>query len=584
MPHYVSHRRGLKLVKRSGRPACNPNPFPSTGPVRMTRRRDLRVPLLLLCACSRATPAAGPAPAATAAAISAQHLRQRLSIFAADSMLGRETGTVGNVKATDYIAAEFRRLGLEPAGDSGTYFQTVPLVNTRLDDASVIEVEGHSLSVWKDFVAFADSTRQLDGVRTVYGGSLTDTTTWIDPRDAAGRIVILDIPPGQRTYLSFGSLTAHPRFATAVAVAAGELDLIPPEIIDAGRAGELGVRNPARQGPFQLLLTPAAATALLGAPGAGPTRGAVGPVLTGKVLVRHDPLAAPARNVVAVLRGSDPRLRGQYVALGAHNDHLGLREPPLDHDSVRAFNRVVRPRGADSPERPATDLEVAAIRSARDSLRRLRPARQDSVYNGADDDGSGTVALLEIAEAASTGPRPRRSLLFVSHTGEEEGVLGSSYYVDHPTVSRDSIVAQLNMDMIGRGDAGDLTGGGPGYLQVIGARRLSTELGDLAERENIEGKHGFGFDYSLDAPGHPEQVYCRSDHTEYARYGIPIIFVTTDLHEDYHQLTDEPQYIDYAKLARVATLVHDLALRVANLDHRLVVDHPKPDPSAPCRQ
>ena len=499
-------------------------------------------------------------------------------------MLGRETGTVGNVKATDYIAAEFRRLGLEPAGDSGTYFQTVPLVTTRLDNASVIEVEGHRLSVWKDFVAFADSTRQLDGVQAVYGGSLTDTTTWIDPRDAAGRIVILGIPPGQRTYLPFGSLTAHPRFAAAIAVAAGELDLIPPELIEAGRAGALGVRKPATEGPFQLLLTPAAARALLGVPAAALSSGTVGPVLRGSVLVRQDPLAAPARNVVAVLRGSDPRSRGQYVALGAHNDHLGLLEPPLDHDSVRAFNRIVRPRGADSPERPATDAEVAAIRSARDSLRRLRPARQDSVYNGADDDGSGTVALLEIAEAASMGPKPRRSLLFVSHTGEEEGVLGSSYYVEHPTVPRDSIVAQLNMDMIGRGDAGDLADGGPGYLQVIGSRRLSTELGDLAERENTEGKHGFGFDYSLDAPGHPEQVYCRSDHTEYARYGIPIIFVTTDLHEDYHQLTDEPQYIDYPKLARVAALVHDLALRVANLDHRLVVDHPKPDPSAPCRQ
>lgn len=552
----------------------------------MTRRRDLRVPLLLLCACSGGTPPAGPAPAppATTAAISAQDLRQRLSIFAADSMLGRETGTVGNVKATDYIAAEFRRLGLEPAGDSGTYFQTVPLVTTRLDDASVIAVGDRRLAVWKDFVAFADSTRQLDGIHAVYGGSLTDTTTWIDPHDAAGRIVILGIPPGQRTYLPFGSLTAQPRFAAAVAVAAGELNLIPPELIEAGRAGELGVRSPARQGPFQLLLTPATATALLGAPGAGLPRGTAGPVLRGTVLVRQDPLAAPARNVVAVLRGSDPRLRGQYVALGAHNDHLGLLKPPLDHDSVRAFNRIVRPRGADSPERPATDVEVAAIRTALDSLRRLRPARRDSVYNGADDDGSGTVALLEIAEAASTGPKPRRSLLFVSHTGEEEGVLGSSYYVEHPTVSRDSIVAQLNMDMIGRGDAGDLTGGGPGYLQVIGSRRLSTELGDLADRENIEGKHGFVFDYSLDAPGHPEQVYCRSDHTEYARYGIPIIFVTTDLHEDYHQLTDEPQYIDYPKLARVATLVHDLALRVANLDHRLVVDHPKPDPSAPCRQ
>ncbi|MGE5230206.1 MAG: aminopeptidase, partial [Deltaproteobacteria bacterium] len=109
--------------------------------------RDLAVPLLLLCACARPAPT-GPAPVATTAAITAQDLRQRLYTFAADSMLGRETGAVGNVKATDYIAAEFRRLGLEPAGDGGTYFQTVPLVNLAVDDASAIGAGGSSLTLW----------------------------------------------------------------------------------------------------------------------------------------------------------------------------------------------------------------------------------------------------------------------------------------------------------------------------------------------------------------------------------------------------------------------------------------------------
>jgi len=552
----------------------------------MQLRRDLAVPLLLSCACAHPTPTFPPAPAATGAAITAPDLRQRLSIFAADSMLGRETGTIGNVKATDYIAAEFRRLGLEPAGDNGTYFQTVPLVSLGLDDASAIGAGGSVLAVWKDFAAFAiDSTRSLDGVRAVYGGSLTDSTTWIAPSEMAGRIVVLSLPPGQRTYLPFGILTQLPRFAGAVAVAAGEFQVFPPQMIGQMRAGALVVRSPPTKGPFQLVLSSEATTALLGAPVTSLSRGALGPALSGGVVVRADPLPAPARNVVAVLRGSDPRLRGEFVALGAHNDHLGLAQHPVDHDSLRAFNRVVRPRGADSPERTATDVERATIRASLDSLRRLHPPRPDSVFNGADDDGSGTVALLEVAEAAARAPeRPRRSLLFVSHTGEEEGVFGSSYFVEHATVPRDSIVTQLNMDMIGRGDATDLPGGGPSYLQVIGSRRLSTELGDLVEQVNTEGGHGFRFDYSLDAPGHPEQVYCRSDHTEYARYGIPIVFVTTDLHEDYHQVTDEPEYIDYAKLARVAGLVDDLAIRVANLDHRVVVDHPKPDPAAPCRQ
>jgi hypothetical protein len=548
--------------------------------------RDALVPLLLLCACSHPTPAVRPAPAGTEPAITAQDLRQRLAIFAADSMLGRETGTVGNAKATDYVAAEFRRLGLEPAGDNGTYFQTVPLAILGLGDASTIRVAGTGLSLYRDFLAFAiDSTRSLDGVQAVYGGSLADSTTWISPDEAADRIVVLAVPPNQQQYLPFGILTQHPRFARAVAVAAGELPLVDPGLVAATKAGQLGVRTPASPGPFQLLLSPDATTRILGAPITTLSRGALGPTLAGSVVVRAEPLPAPARNVVAILRGSDPRVRGEFVALGAHNDHLGLAPTPVDHDSLRAYNLVMRPRGADSPERPPTDADVARIRGALDSLRRLHPPRPDSVYNGADDDGSGTVALLEIAEAAARGGQhPRRSLLFVSHTGEEEGVLGSSYFTEHTTVPRDSIVAQLNMDMIGRGEAIDLPGGSPAYLQVIGSRRLSTELGDLAERANSEGKHGFRFDYSLDAPGHPEQVYCRSDHTEYARFGIPIIFVTTDLHEDYHQPTDEIAYINYPKLSRVASLVYDLALRVANLDHRLLVDHPKPDPAAPCRQ
>ena len=134
----------------------------------------------------------------------------------------------------------------------------------------------------------------------------------------------------------------------------------------------------------------------------------------------------------------------------------------------------------------------------------------------------GSVALLEIAESvAKAGPKPRRSLLFIWHTGEEEGLFGSRYFTDNPTVPRDSIVAEINVDMIGRGDSGDIEGGGPGYIQVIGSRRLSTELGDLVEKVNTDSGFGLKFDYQFDAPGHPQQYYCRSDHYMYARFGIP---------------------------------------------------------------
>ncbi len=149
---------------------------------------------------------------------------------------------------------------------------------------------------------------------------------------------------------------------------------------------------------------------------------------------------------------------------------------------------------------------------------------------------------------------------------------------------RDSIVAQLNIDMIGRGLATDGPGGGPDVLGLIGSRRLSTELGDLVEKVNTAGRHGLAFNYAWDADGHPANAYCRSDHYMYARFGIPITFFSTGPHADYHMLTDEVQYIDFAKMARVAGLVEDVALHVADLDHRLVVDKPKPDPEGVCKQ
>ncbi len=220
-----------------------------------------------------------------------------------------------------------------------------------------------------------------------------------------------------------------------------------------------------------------------------------------------------------------------------------------------------------------------------DSLRRIRPGRRDSISNGADDDGSGTVTVLEIAEALASAPvKPKRSILFVWHTGEEKGLLGSKWFMDHPTVPREKIVAQLNMDMVGRGGAADIAGGGPDYLQLVGSRRVSSELGDVVEQINAASARPFKFDYQFDANGHPERIYCRSDHYNYARYGIPITFFTTGLHPDYHQVTDEPQYIDYQHMARIASFVKDIAVKVANLDHRLKVDKPVGDPAAPCVQ
>jgi peptidase M28-like protein len=339
--------------------------------------------------------------------------------------------------------------------------------------------------------------------------------------------------------------------------------------------------------PLGLLISSSTAEKLFGAPLGSLTRGTTGKPLAGQVKFTGTSTAAPARNVVAILPGSDPQLRKQYVAIGAHNDHLGVGPgaEAMDHDSLRLFNAVARPEGENKPAKPLTSAQRAMIQRQLDSLRRVRPPRPDSIFNGADDDGSGSVTMLEIAEALARGQeRPKRSILFVWHTAEEKGLYGSQWFTDHPTVPRDSIVAQLNMDMVGRGRASDMEGGGPNALGLVGSRRLSTELGDLIEQINGRRQPAFEIDYRYDANGHPDNVYCRSDHYMYARYGIPIAFFSTGIHRDYHQVTDEPQYIDYEHMARVAGLVRDVAVGVADLDHRLVVDQPKPDPNVPCHQ
>ena len=154
----------------------------------------------------------------------------------------------------------------------------------------------------------------------------------------------------------------------------------------------------------------------------------------------------------------------------------------------------------------------------------MHAPRLDSISNGADDDGSGTIALIEIAQAFMRGDvRPKRSILLVSHTAEEKGLLGSAWYTDHATVPIDSIVAEFDVDMIGRGAATDIKAGGPTYLEVVGLRRLSKEFGDWVETANAREPVPFVFNYEYDAPGHPEQYYCRADHYSYARYGIPSV-------------------------------------------------------------
>jgi hypothetical protein len=532
------------------------------------------------------------APRPTVAAITAADLMTRLYIFADDSMLGRAAGTMGNVRGTNYIAREAKRIGLVPAGEAGTYFQTVPLRTRRPDTAATLTVGGTPLAYRADYVVLPSGQLpfgadfQSTGTTAVFAGRAGDTTVTLKPEQVSGKLVVLSPPLGRdgRPSFMFWQPLRPRQYAGAAAVAFATLDITPPQLIAFATQPSTSMVDPQERRPTMplgLLLSGAAVQRLFGRPLDQLQPGDTGAVFAGQYHMIEAEPAAPARNVVAILPGSDPKLKGEYVALGAHNDHLGMGRP-VPHDSLEAFNRVMRPAGAESQvTAPPTPEQAARIRQIRDSLAAIWPERIDSISNGADDDGTGTVSVLEIAQKLAAGPRPKRSVLFVWHTGEELGLLGSTWFTDHPTVPRDSIVAQLNIDMIGRGE-GEGEAGVRGDVGVIGARRLSTELGQILDQVNA--RHHLVFDPHLDQNGDPHQYYCRSDHYEYARYGIPVAFFFTGAHQDYHQLTDEPQYINYPHMAKIANMIADLATAVANLDHRVVVDHPKPDPNGRCVQ
>lgn len=257
-----------------------------------------------------------------------------------------------------------------------------------------------------------------------------------------------------------------------------------------------------------------------------------------------EPDYALTQNVVAVWEGSDPVLKNEMVAIGAHYDHVGIR-----------------------PNAKGTD----------------------KIWNGADDDGSGTVAVLAMAEALAKAPkRPKRSILFVWHTAEEKGLLGSNYFNKFPTVDITKIIAMLNIDMIGRSQNPNniikcdqpgklctefLTGNNSIY--VIGSEVMSSTMGAVVKGANA-GYLKLGYDYKYDDPKDPEKFFFRSDHFHYAVNGIPIAFWFNGVHEDYHQPGDEPHKIDYNKMEKVSRTIMITLLKLADLKERPKVDKQLP--------
>jgi hypothetical protein len=563
------------------------------------------------------------APRPTTTDITANDMRTRLYQFADDSMEGRRIGERGNVKGTDYIAREFARLGLKPLGDNGTWYQELPWGPLGFDRAASRLVADQALAGGTDWIPMTPVANAIGGradfsnVPTVLAGRWGDTVA-LDPAVFRGKVAVFIGGPmasgggGGRGAGALQKCDALPdRFGAAAAA-----------IADAARAGRAGGRGRGRgtaaADTMDARATAAGAVAMLfiGLESTSPTTirsafttrmgieptvtpgarldppaavisGAVGTRLFGRnanelpVGTVGQPVSGawtdawrkgtvPARNVIAFLPGSDPARANEYVLVGAHNDHNGINAMTHDHDSLRAVNMVTRRQGANDPSCIPTADQQRRIDSMIAHARKIRPPRRDSVMNGADDDGSGSMLMLEVAERFAK-EKPARSIIFISHQGEEGGLRGSRWFVDHPTVPLENIVAAHNMDMVGKGRVTEVKYGGPSSVQMLGARRLSREFGDIIDSVNAVRTETMAIDRSWDATSNPMNRFCRSDQVNYVRKNVPVVYISLGYTQDYHQVTDEPQYIDYDHSARLGRFVYDIMWAIAVRKDRPVI-------------
>ncbi|MEP7348205.1 MAG: M28 family peptidase, partial [Gemmatimonadaceae bacterium] len=472
----------------------------------------------------------------------AAELKTDLYAFAADSFRGRETGTPDADRAAAWIARRLQALGLEPAGDSG-YFHRVPMQSARTvpKEISVTTPSGKTMLAFGRDIAFLTAlgpgaplpklSADAEVVFVSYG--LVDPSTSRDDYaglDVAGKVVVIAglAPPGldsARKAQMENPQVLFSRLGTAIGKQPAAIILLLPDSVFrlaagqfAGTQVQLGAANGTDEKPRVLPMV-GVARLTTGSPllPAGWPASDKGTPLAGTrftAAVTAESRSFNGYNVVGIVRGSDPALRNTFVAYGAHYDHIGI-QPSVNGDSIA---------------------------------------------NGADDDGSGSVTLLAIARAFTQGPKPKRSALFVWHVGEEKGLFGSQAFVEHPTVPIDSIVAQLNADMIGRNGDDSLYIVGPGAAP----NGQSAVLGAVIDSVNAASPRPFIFDREWDTTTHPERIYYRSDHYNYARKGIPIVFFTTGLHKEYHQVTDEAALINYEKMARIGTLMYRSGLALGD--------------------
>ena len=501
-------------------------------------------------------------------AINAQQLRDWLTFIASDELEGRDTPSKGLDIAAKYIASHLANWGVSPGAGEGTYFQRFPLNHARiLSTETRVKLNGQEFEYGKDFLA-SPTAAKVESAPIVFAGygwviksKNIDAYRNLDVKDKV--VVVVNSFPKGTSGADLKGQAGVDWFSPALyAQSKGAKAVITVPLFnslsnwDSSRwnQSEKGVISYGSQAAATNVPNIMASPRMLNALFVGEKSGAANifnrsvvqeeiegfdlkPEKRLDLSVGVQRSTVYTQNVVGILEGSDPVLKNEYVVVGAHYDHVGMNP---------------------------------------------YAAGPDKIFNGADDDGSGTVAVMAIAKAFSEGPKPKRSMLFIWHAGEEKGLWGSEYFSDNPTVPITSMITELNIDMIGRyQNPGDETHPQnqnlpkPNEIFTIGASMMSTELGQIADTVN-KSFLNITFNQKYAAPDHPEQFFYRSDHYNYAKKGIPIIFFMDGSHQDYHQVSDHVDKINFDSMEKVTKTIFATGWELANRANRPKVDKPLP--------
>lgn len=497
--------------------------------------------------------------------ITAAQLSNYLYFVASDAMAGRDTPSYGLDVTAEFLKMNLQKWGFKPAGDNGTFHQKIALSRDAVDiDKTKLEIGGQPFKLGDDFF-------RLSGSGAASGPLVFGKDGWMVKSkgidaftgvDVAGKVVVIaSTGIGQRSLSArpagvtqddlkgeSGTEWADPAAYAAQRGASALIVIAPPTVnwsnlrrfLGSGSLYPEKLRTDARLGPPMpiFLVSKAVGDAMFTGESANAASAAafvLNKTASVSSVVKKD--VVWTQNVVAIWEGSDPVLKNEMVAIGAHYDHVGT-----------------------NPNAPG----------------------EDKIWNGADDDGSGTVAVLSIAEAlAKAKTRPKRSVLLVWHAGEEKGLWGAEYFNKFPTVDIKNVIAQLNIDMIGRSKkAGDTNPknkdlSGENAIYVIGSEMMSSTLGAITKGTN-DAFLKLTYDYKYDDPKDTNRFFFRSDHFHYAVNGIPIAFWFDGVHEDYHQPTDHADKIDYVKMEKITRTIFLTLLELSDLKTRPAVDKQLP--------